>query len=93
MAEIEPGTWCDHPTGECLYSAELAALRKDAERYRWLRDSERIPNDDSGDGHIVVCSGSGEDVLWGQSMDAAIDHDMRAVGGCLTALYKDMACI
>lgn len=58
--------------------AELEAQRRDAERYRWLRDSNRIPRDADPEGHIVVCAGGGEDVLWGISMDAAIDVAMVA---------------
>ena len=56
----------------------LAALRKDAERYRWLRDSNRIPREADPDGHIVVCPGGGEDVYWGRQLDAAIDAAMAA---------------
>ena len=56
---------------------QRAKQDKDADRYRWLRNSSRIPRDADPDGHIVVCSGGGEDVLWGASMDSAIDRDMQ----------------
>ena len=80
MAEIEPGTWCDHPTGECLYSAELAALRKDAERYRWLRANTHGEQDGRGRQEFCMpdpCPRA--NIMRGsvaQHLDAAIDADM-----------------
>lgn len=44
----------------------------DARRYRWLRDSDRIP-DGEADGHLIVGEACGEDVLWGDQLDKAID--------------------
>lgn len=59
---------------------------KDAERYRWLRDPKRIPKngndtDGYGDGHILVCDHSGEDVLWLSQLDRAIDAAIMASKG------------
>lgn len=52
--------------------AELEARadgwRKDAERYRWLRDSNNFV-----DGGMVVGNAEGEEILWDTSLDAAID--------------------
>ena len=58
--------------------AEVEALRKDAERYRWLRNSDRIPDGDYLDTHLVVTDASGEDVLWNNSLDVTIDAAMQA---------------
>lgn len=67
-------TGCDARAYEVVGepTALRAALEADAARYRWLRDPDRIP-DDEGDGHIIVGAGSGEDILWSEQLDAAID--------------------
>lgn len=54
--------------------AECERLRKDAERYRWLRDPARIPHDADIDGHMIVGPGCGEDIYWTTQLDAAIDN-------------------
>ncbi len=56
------------------------ADKRDAARYRWLRDSDRIPSEeDDADGHIVVGALGGEDLLWTEQLDGAIDEELRAV--------------
>jgi hypothetical protein len=82
-----PEDQAEHEAGVAAVDAVLArmehnkaqhdAMVKDAERYRWLRDSNRIPRGADPEGHIVVCAGGGEDVLWGEQMDAKIDSDMQ----------------
>ncbi len=83
-----PGPWCrevllyspnnmsDSPEKRVmLYASPPTAAAPDAkaaERYRWLRDSSRIPNDE-GDGHLIVADGGGEDVLWAEQLDKRID--------------------
>ncbi|CAG2132181.1 FtsB/FtsL family cell division protein [Cupriavidus numazuensis] len=57
-------------------SSSREEVERDAARYRWLRDSDRIGDD--GDDHIIVGAAGGEDVLWGERMDSAIDADMLA---------------
>ena len=58
-------------------------LRKDAERYQWLRDSGRLIGEcmDSHESNFCVCSADGEDVLWFEQLDAAIDAARSAGGG------------
>lgn len=51
--------------------------KRDAERYRWLRDSDRLGDDDL-DGHIVVGAASAESLLWTEQLDLAIDAAMSA---------------
>jgi hypothetical protein len=45
--------------------------KRDANRYRWLRDSERFP--DEMDGTIIVGEACGESILTGEQLDRAID--------------------
>ncbi|WP_458763616.1 hypothetical protein [Cupriavidus basilensis] len=45
--------------------------KRDAERYRWLRDSERLP--DEIDGEIIVGMAGAEDLLLDDQLDRAID--------------------
>lgn len=52
-----------------------AELRKDAERYRWLRDPVRVDWEDIT-GELIVGQAEGEDILWMMSLDAAIDAAM-----------------
>jgi hypothetical protein len=56
--------------GALLYAAPLAQSaeqdRIDAERYRWLRDSNNFR-----DGGIIVGNAEGEEILWDTSLDAA----------------------
>jgi hypothetical protein len=51
--------------------AELAELRRDAERYRWLRDAE----DRS---YVALAMENGSEPVWisGDELDAAIDAAM-----------------
>jgi len=65
---------CIGHDGDCCRDRER--IEKDAARYRWLRDSNRIPPDAPADCHILVCAASGEDVLWGSEMDRAVDSAM-----------------
>lgn len=48
---------------------------RDAKRYRWLRDSDRL-GDDELDGQIVTGAAGAEELLWGERMDNAIDAAM-----------------
>jgi|SRR5699024_992229 len=65
-----------------LQSPEIQALRKDAERYRWLRDSE---SDDMGvvtgiegiDYGSTSVAYTYEDGLCGEQLDKAIDAAME----------------
>lgn len=59
---------------------EVEALRKDAERYRWLRDSARMIGEyaDSHESNFCVCSADGEEVLWFEQLDNSIDAAMAA---------------
>ena len=54
--------------------SQVEALRKDAERYQWLRD-EKNWNEDG----ITPIIGNGEDTIYGEALDNAID----------TAIAKD----
>ena len=57
--------------------AELAACRKDAERYRWLRDG-KLPSPPNGMEYpIPVWSRSGAGI-WDVGLDAAIDAALAA---------------
>lgn len=55
--------------------SERAELKRDAERYRWLRDPDRVPDDDPC-GHLIVAQAEGEDVLWRDELDRFIDTAM-----------------
>jgi hypothetical protein len=54
---------------------DLESMQADAERYRWLRNPDRCIEDflDGPADNIVVGSCGGEDVLWLDDLDAAID--------------------
>jgi hypothetical protein len=52
-------------------TAERDALRKDAERYRWLRDSSNW----SEDGLCPIVA-NGEDTIYGKYLDRSIDERM-----------------
>jgi hypothetical protein len=54
-------------------NAQIAELSKDAERYRWLRDSNNFV-----DGGIIVGNAEGEEILWDESLDRAIDAAIAA---------------
>lgn len=58
--------------------AENELLRKDADRYRWLRDPDRCEEDylDGPADNIVVGSCGGEDILWRDDLDREIDSAM-----------------
>lgn len=60
--------------------AERAELLRDAERYRWLRDSCRMIGDyaDDNEHNLAVSSADGEDVLWFAQLDSAIDSAMQS---------------
>lgn len=49
--------------------AELAEAKKDAERYRWLRDVKFRHN-----GHCLALTGP---ILWETNLDAACDEAMK----------------
>lgn len=55
--------------------ADYDDLRLDAQRYRWLRDPDHCKEDylDGPADNIVVGSCGGEDILWLDDLDAAID--------------------
>ncbi|HFQ7428302.1 TPA: hypothetical protein ACHSVW_005955 [Pseudomonas aeruginosa] len=59
--------------------ARLRAAEADAKRYRWLRDSGRLLGD-SMDSHVdnfCVVTADGEDVMWFEQLDSAIDAAME----------------
>ena len=71
-----PGCYyMDPPDGGSVTLLEqLQRMARDAARYRWLRDSERVGEEMEGD--ILVGAEGGEDILWGKFMDRAIDAAM-----------------
>lgn len=54
----------------------LELYRKDALRYQWLRNPDRMPHDDPF-GHLIVGQAEGEDILWRDALDRQIDLDMQ----------------
>lgn len=56
-----------------------AAAEKDAGRYRWLRDPDRMPHD-SPMGHLIVGEAEGEDIYWRHILDQAIDAATQSQG-------------
>lgn len=63
------------PTVALDLISDLESLRADAERYRWLRNPDRCDEDflDGPADNIVVGSCGGEDILWLDDLDKAID--------------------
>ncbi|MFP6378360.1 hypothetical protein [Pseudomonas aeruginosa] len=59
--------------------ARLRAAEADAKRYRWLRDSGRMLGDsmDSHADYFFVVTADGEDVMWFEQLDSAIDAAME----------------
>ncbi|WP_033997136.1 hypothetical protein [Pseudomonas paraeruginosa] len=59
--------------------ARLRAAEADAKRYRWLRDSGRLLGDsmDSHADNFCVVTADGEDVMWFEQLDSAIDAAME----------------
>ncbi|WP_225006421.1 hypothetical protein [Pseudomonas aeruginosa] len=57
----------------------LIAAEADAKRYRWLRDSGRLLGDsmDSHADYFFVVTADGEDVMWFEQLDSAIDAAME----------------
>ncbi|MBX6133565.1 hypothetical protein ISD41_26870 [Pseudomonas aeruginosa] len=57
----------------------LRAAEADAKRYRWLRDSGRLLGDsmDSHADNFCVVTADGEDVMWFEQLDSAIDAAME----------------
>lgn len=57
----------------------LRAAEVDAKRYRWLRDSGRLLGDsmDSHADYFFVVTADGEDVMWFEQLDSAIDAAME----------------
>lgn len=51
-------------------TAELDAVMKDAERYRWLREND-------GDDQVIVNWNIGSDWVSSENLDAAIDAAMK----------------
>jgi hypothetical protein len=73
---MAPGPWITRDLKECVrasdydaLAAERDALRKDAERYRWLRDSA---GNDIMEKLMAECSPP----RWDELVDAAIDAAM-----------------
>lgn len=62
-----------------LERAQHAGLSRNAERYRWLRGSGRLGDDDL-DGHIVVGEAGAESLLWGEQLDRAAPAAQREGG-------------
>ncbi|KAA5680769.1 hypothetical protein F3G60_04190 [Pseudomonas aeruginosa] len=60
--------------------ARLRAAEADAKRYRWLRDSGRLLGDsmDSHADNFCVVTADGEDVMWFEQLDSAIDAAMES---------------
>ncbi|EJV1460574.1 TPA: hypothetical protein ACXKAZ_000324 [Pseudomonas aeruginosa] len=60
--------------------ARLRAAEVDAKRYRWLRDSGRLLGDnmDSHEYNFCVVTADGEDVMWFEQLDSAIDAAMES---------------
>ncbi|HGO9514210.1 hypothetical protein I5K88_28970 [Pseudomonas aeruginosa] len=60
--------------------ARLRAYEVDAKRYRWLRDSGRLLGDnmDSHEYNFCVVTADGEDVMWFEQLDSAIDAAMES---------------
>lgn len=60
-------------------AAGVAQLKKDAERYRWLRNSERFIGECADDHEFNICvsTADGEDVLWFGQLDAVIDAALQ----------------
>lgn len=59
--------------------ARLRAAEADAKRYRWLRESGRLLGDsmDSHADYFFVVTADGEDVMWFEQLDSAIDAAME----------------
>ncbi|HBO4892789.1 TPA: hypothetical protein L4V44_002656 [Pseudomonas aeruginosa] len=59
--------------------ARLRAAEADAKRYRWLRDSGRLLGDsmNSHADYFFVVTADGEDVMWFEQLDSAIDAAME----------------
>jgi hypothetical protein len=88
------GTYWGEFTEMCNYriepvanpkDAEIARLRSDVERYRWLRDRHRVL------ASMKCASGLGLDlrrvyVDTAEKLDAAIDAALAGQGGCLTVV-------
>lgn len=55
--------------------AEVESLKKDAARYRWLRDSKRFDDEDPL-GQLACGETEGEDLLFDSDLDHAIDMYM-----------------
>lgn len=60
----------------------LDSVIKDAGRYRWLRDPDHCEEDflDGPADNIVVGSCGGEDILWSDALDSAVDAAMSKEG-------------
>ncbi|OVE49407.1 hypothetical protein [Chromobacterium violaceum] len=56
------------------FSSIISDRSRDATRYRWLRDSRRLP--DEMDGTIIVGVACGESILSDEQLDASIDAAM-----------------
>ncbi|MCV0161015.1 hypothetical protein KUC47_13590 [Pseudomonas aeruginosa] len=71
-------TWILNGTVSAII-ARLRAAEADAKRYRWLRDSGRLLGDsmDSHADYFFVVTADGEDVMWFEQLDSAIDAAME----------------
>jgi hypothetical protein len=83
-AALDAGTFCDNDFGAKYANTirklldERDALARDAERYRWLRDSDAT----TGPGVFQTdLRGSPVEWLEGDQLDAAIDEAMRGGEG------------
>ena len=57
----------------CGYIENIAALKKDAERYRWLREAPKIVGAESKAVAAVDATDDYGAILYGRYLDAAID--------------------
>lgn len=61
--------------------AENEVLRRDAGRYRWLRDPDHQGDPESGNPKIICGYEEHEDIMWLDGLDAAIDAGMTQEAG------------
>lgn len=86
LAEVEEIAFRDTATRVTVKASDLRGLiarlraaEADAKRYRWLRDSGRLLGDsmDSHADNFCVVTADGEDVMWFEQLDSAIDAAME----------------
>ena len=64
--------------------AEVDALRKDAERYRWLREQSNLVAGMRGEGIGMACGNWCKDDQDKRTLDAAIDAAMKGANDALS---------